>query len=179
MGVSFGPSALFPPECGTLASLGYTSISSTLASFIFSAESALPTGGLSLCLDPERPGRGGRRPVWACPLPATSAPRRSPVDVGTVARGGRGWYVLGESQSSRGGQRGGEKWRGLSRRGTAVLGGGLFPSVVGQSAPPQPQGAAQVSQIRCLHPSPGLRGWTIGPDQMRSQPFNGGLVPVT
>lgn len=158
MGVSFGPSALFPPECGTLASLGYTSISSTLASFIFSAESALPTGGLSLCLDPERPGRGGRRPVWACPLPATSAPRRSPVDVGTVARGGRGWYVLGESQSSRGGQRGGEKWRGLSRRGTAVRGGGALSLGRGTVSPSSASGGSSGVSDQVSASFPGSEG---------------------
>lgn len=66
----------------------------------------------------------------------------------------------------------------VEERGTAMP-GGLFPVVLGQSAPPQPQGVAQVSEIGCLHPSPGLRGWTIGPDQMISQPFNGALVSVT
>lgn len=68
--------------------------------------------------------------------------------------------------------------KGSVRRGDCQA-RGLSPWVLGQSAPSQPQGAAQVSQIRCPHPAPGLRGWTIGPDQMTPPLFNGALVSVT
>ena len=123
-------------------------------------------------------GRGEETCVSSC---WPSYPKAQPGRCGDSGLREKGLVCSGgdeELLSSRGWERGGEKWRGLLRRGNCQA-RGLFPLVLGQSTPPQPQGAAQVSQIRCPHPVAGLRGWTMGPDQMTSQLFNGALVSVT
>lgn len=80
----------------------------------------------------------------------------------------RGWERVGEERR--------KEWS--VEREDCQAGGplSLGPGTVWPST--TPGGAAQVSRIRCPHPSPGLGGWTMAPDRMTSQFFNGALVSV-